>query len=136
MFSFDPSLTDKKDEIRVTIRDIVVAPGGVLPNGDNISDEQIALVLANNGGDANLAVAELANTIAVEWAKAPIKWSADGLSVERVKTSDFWLALAKAKRGSAEGAANVGQSLGMSAPEYVGGDGRDEYARHSRFTRI
>jgi hypothetical protein len=100
--TFTNTLSTDTGKVRLYIGDDVSGTG-VLPDGSNFSDEQIAIFLSDNGSNINSAVAALADNLAYRWAIVPESISKDGLSVSRGDMIAKYQALAKKFTGLARG---------------------------------
>jgi hypothetical protein len=65
-FTYD--LTTAVGQVRLALGD-KTANDGVNPDGSNLSDEEIALLLAQQGNDVMRAVAAACETLATTWAR-------------------------------------------------------------------
>lgn len=93
-FTYSPTLATDRDQIRFDLGDTTIAPGGIMPNGDNVPDETIAALLTKYEDNADKVFIALCKAVGGAWANAPAEHSADGLTVKRGDVRQRWLDMA------------------------------------------
>jgi hypothetical protein len=120
--SFTYVLTTDVGKVRLELGD--TTPGsGILPNGENLRDEEINHYLTQNGGDVNLTVGALASVLARRWATV-----AD-VSVGPRSESLSQIAKAWERQASSLAGGDAGTAFSL-APQRIDGytDNGDEYS--------
>jgi hypothetical protein len=96
------SLSTATGVVRFLIGDDTIG-AGVLPDGSNLTDAQIAYALTQAGSNVKGAAARLCEVLARKWATAPLTFSADGLQINRGDMSKRWSDMAKQLADDAAG---------------------------------
>lgn len=111
MFTYDETLSSDRDKIRALLGDIE-------ESAPYFTDEHIDAVYELKASDLNLSAAFLANELVARFARNPIRWTAEGVSVDMSGQLSIWQSLAQ-----------TAGSLTMVPATYGSADLPDEYAR-------
>lgn len=94
-FTYSAAWTGSRDYIRFLVQD-TVSPG-------EFQDEELDAMLAQWGGDARMAAADVFDALVVKLSRNAIKYWFTGFGLDRTKTVDALRAAAKALRDQAQG---------------------------------
>lgn len=113
-FTYSETLETSTDQIRALLGDT---------DEDNalFSDEHIGAAYTLMSSDMNRTTSYLANELVSRFARNPIRWTAEGVSVDMSSQIDIWQSLSQ-----------VGGSLSFVPATYGAADTPDEYAREFR----
>lgn len=99
--TFNYDLETAVGQVRLEVSD-TTENGGVLPNGANLSDEEIQVLLDRNDDEVLLAAADACDIIARRWSSQPDSIRI-GSRQESGSQADKWRQMAADRRGRVDG---------------------------------